>query len=116
MSYPGDETHPPRQQQPPEWGNAPGEQQPPWQGQPKTNGLAIASLVTGILGAIFCFIVAIVGIVLGIVALNQIKNSNGMQTGRGLAIAGIVVGSLGIVVVILLIAFAGSVSFYTGGN
>src|SRR3954447_26148954 len=108
MSYPGDEPQPAWQQQSPQWENAPGEQQPPWQGQPKTNGLAIVSLVTGILGAIFCFIVAIVGIVLRIVALNQIKNSTGMQSGRGLAIAGIVVGSLGIVVVILLIAFAGS--------
>src|SRR4051794_13858906 len=105
MCYPGDEPPPSWQQQPQD------PQQPEYGGygqqQPKTSGLAIASLVTSIVGAIFCFVIAIVGLVLGIVALNQIKNSNGMQTGRGLAIAGIVIGALGIVVVALLIAFAG---------
>jgi Domain of unknown function (DUF4190) len=70
----------------------------PGRGYPhQTNGLAIASLVTSIVSVpltVFCFIgllVAIVAIVLGVVALNQIKQT--YQQGRGLAIAGIAVGS-----------------------
>ena len=79
----------------------------PGQGYPhQTNGLAIASLVTSIVSlplTIFCFIglfVAIVAIVLGVVALNQIKQT--YQQGRGLAIAGIAVGSA--VVTLALVA------------
>jgi hypothetical protein len=70
----------------------------PGQGYPhQTNGLAIASLITSIVSlplTVFCFIgllVAVVAIVLGVVALNQIKQT--YQQGRGLAIAGIAVGS-----------------------
>jgi hypothetical protein len=65
---------------------------------PETNGMAIASLVTS-LAAIpltaLCGIgalAAIVGAVLGIVALNQIKQTH--QQGRGLAIGGLVVGTV----------------------
>ena len=66
---------------------------------PGTNGMAIASLVTAISGALFgwvlCFFTALipaVGSVLGIVALNQIKRTG--QEGKALAIAGIVIGAL----------------------
>jgi hypothetical protein len=79
----------------------------PGQGYPRpTNGLAIASLITSIVSApltAFCFIgllVAVVAIVLGVVALNQIKQT--YQQGRGLAIAGIAVGSA--VVALALVA------------
>src|SRR5438552_4054596 len=51
----------------------------------KTSGMAIASLVLGILG--FCGITAIVGLILGIVGLNQINRSNGQIRGKGLAVA-----------------------------
>jgi Domain of unknown function (DUF4190) len=67
----------------------------------QTNGLAVASLVTSIVGALaslMCLIgvpITIVGIVLGVVALNQIKQNN--QQGRGLAIAGIAIGSAALV-------------------
>jgi hypothetical protein len=57
---------------------------------PKTNGLAIASLVCSCAGLFF--LPAIPGIVLGFVAHAQIKRSNGAQRGDGLAIAGIIVG------------------------
>jgi hypothetical protein len=57
---------------------------------PKTNGLAIASLICSCAGLFF--LPAIPGIVLGFVARAQIKRSNGAQRGDGLAIAGIVVG------------------------
>jgi hypothetical protein len=52
--------------------------------------LAIASLVCGIVG---CFtITAIVAIVLGFVARNQIEKSGGTQQGSGMALAGIILG------------------------
>ena len=53
----------------------------------KTSSLAISSLVLGILG--FCGITAVVGLVLGIVALVKINKSGGRLSGQGLAIAGI---------------------------
>lgn len=84
-------------------------------GQPnpyQTNGMAIASLVTSIVGvflgiplAIFCFLgllIPVAGAVLGVVSLNQIKRTH--QQGRGLAIAGIAVGSAtaGLVLLIMI--------------
>jgi len=57
------------------------------------NGTAIASFVLGLLGIIP--FVGLVGLILGIVSLNQIKTSYGRQKGSGLAIAGIVLGSIG---------------------
>ncbi|HEX6311414.1 MAG TPA: DUF4190 domain-containing protein [Acidimicrobiia bacterium] len=80
---------------PPPSGQAPSAawQPPPAYAAPagsKTSGLAIASLVTGIL---FCFAVTpIVAVVLGHLALDQIRDSEGTITGRGLAIAGVTLG------------------------
>ena len=59
--------------------------------QPKISGLAIASLVLGILSPFTCLITAIPAIVLGIVALVKISKSTGQLKGSGLAIAGIVI-------------------------
>ncbi len=61
-----------------------------------TNGMAIASLISS-------FFIPIVGVILGHIALGQIKRSNGMQGGRGLAIAGLVIGYLGIAFYVLFI-------------
>ncbi len=57
-----------------------------------TNTMAVASLVSSIVGfaPYFGGILSIVGIVLGSVALNQIKQAP--QDGYGLAVSGIVVG------------------------
>jgi len=57
---------------------------------PKTNGLAVASLICSCAGLFFLPVFP--GIILGFVAHSQIKRSNGMQRGDGLAIAGIIVG------------------------
>jgi Domain of unknown function (DUF4190) len=59
----------------------------------RTNGLAIASLVLGILWLFW--LGSLVGLVLGLVALKQIKGRN--QGGRGIAIAGVVLSVLGLV-------------------
>lgn len=66
-----------------------------------TNGLAIGSLVASIAGFPLLFVcytgVAswIAGVVLGVVALNQIKQTN--QEGRGIAIAGVAIGAIALV-------------------
>lgn len=82
----------------PNYSNDPYQQQQAPQSE-KTNTLAILSLIFG-------FLVNIVGIVLGFVALNQIKRTG--EKGRGLAIAGIVVGFIsligGIIFAILMLA------------
>ena len=62
--------------------------QPPFSPAPPTNGLAIAGFVTSIL----CL--SPVGLVLSIVALNQIKKSPLPQGGSGMAIAGLVLGGI----------------------
>jgi Domain of unknown function (DUF4190) len=53
--------------------------------------MAIASIIASCIG-VLCGIGSIVGIALGIVALNQIKQTR--EGGHGLAIAGIVVGGV----------------------
>ena len=70
----------------------------------RTNGLAIASLVLGILWLFW--LGSLVGLVLGLVALKQIKGRN--QGGRGIAIAGVVLSVLGLVVFVIAIIVGAS--------
>jgi hypothetical protein len=75
--------------------------------QPRsTNGLAIASMVLGILW--IYWIGSILALVFGYVAKGQIDRSGGQQTGRGMAIAGIVLGWIGVgfLALFLVLAFA----------
>lgn len=65
----------------------------------RTNGLAIASLVSS-------FFISLLGIILGHIALNQIKRTG--EGGRGLAIAGLIIGYIGLVLgIIFFISFMG---------
>lgn len=78
-------------------------------GTQKPKGLAIASMVLGILGFISGWVVvggvfALVAIVLGIVALLKTKTGGG---GKGFAITGIVTGTIGLLVSILMLALFG---------
>jgi len=66
--------------------------------QPKTSGLAIASLVLGILS--FIPPAPLLAIIFGIVARHIISKSKGTLKGKGLAHAGFVLGSLYIIVVL----------------
>jgi len=59
--------------------------------QKSTNGLAIASMICSIAGVAVSF-APIVGIILGFVALNQIKNEPYKYEGKGMATAGVVIG------------------------
>jgi hypothetical protein len=69
--------------------------------QVTTNGLAIASMVLGILW--LWWVGSILAIVFGFVAKGQIDRSAGRQGGRGMAIAGIVLGSIGLAALAVLI-------------
>lgn len=73
---------------------------------PKTNTLAIVSLVASLAGLI-TGITAIVGIITGHIALSQIKKTG--ENGRGLALGGLITGyvltALTIIGIIAFIAF-----------
>ena len=69
----------------------------------ETSGLAIASLVLGI---VWLFgLSSIAAIALGLRAMREIDASNGGVGGRGLAIAGIAIGVAGLASSGLLVAF-----------
>lgn len=68
---------------------------------PGHNGLAIAALCCGIAGLFAP--AAVVGIVLGIVALGQLRRR--VQQGKGMAVAGIVLGALWLLGWVALIVF-----------
>jgi len=79
----------------------------PWQQQAptKTSGLAVASMVLGIVWVYW--IGAVLAVIFGHIALSQIKRDPQIQ-GRGMAIAGVVLGYvwLGILALILMLAAA----------
>lgn len=77
-------------------------------GGQKTNTLAIVSLVTSIIG-VCCGFLSIAGIVCGVLARNQIKASNGLESGDGLALAGIIIGG-----VTLVLSILSTIIFYGG--
>ena len=100
----------------PELSSAPpasyGQPQPGYPGYypvaPPTSGLAIASMVCGIVGILTCYVHAIFGIpavICGHMALTAIRNSPVPMSGRGMAIAGLVTGYLGIVFSICTVIF-----------
>ena len=60
----------------------------------KKSGLAIASLVLGILGLFTCGATALIGLVLGIIAIVRVKQSRGGLSGGGMALAGIIVSAV----------------------
>jgi hypothetical protein len=64
-----------------------------------TNGLAIASLVCSLVGFACYGVPSLVGVVLGFVSLNQIKQTG--QEGKGMALAGIIVG--GVIIALYII-------------
>ena len=68
---------------------------------PRTNGMAVASMIVGIVW--IWGIGSIVALFLGYSAKAQIDRSGGMETGRGMAIAGIVLGWIGIAGLLLVI-------------
>jgi uncharacterized protein DUF4190 len=87
----------------PAWRPPPPPMQPVRQ---QSQGLAIASMVTGILGLVIgCFgpIPGVAAIVLGWMALSRIKNSPDTNSGKPLAIVGITTGAVCVLIYTLLI-------------
>lgn len=79
--------------------------QPAFSGPPQNSGKALASLICGV---VFFFwpLSAVAAIVLGHLALSDIKRSAGRLAGRGLAIGGLVTGYIGVSIIPLLIIAA----------
>lgn len=71
--------------------------------QPGMNRMAIGSLIASFTG-LFCCIGGIVGIVLGIIALDQIKRTR--QDGYAMAVAGIVIGIATLIIALIVGIFA----------
>jgi hypothetical protein len=81
--------------QPPGYGPPPGYGYPPAYGRP-TNTMAILALV-------LAFVFAPAGLILGIIARKQIRQTG--EDGDGLALAGIIVGGIFTAIFVLLIVF-----------
>ncbi|MBN2562994.1 MAG: DUF4190 domain-containing protein [Phycisphaerae bacterium] len=77
-------------------------------GQPTSRGMAVASLVCGIIGLLGFWalgsVVGLVGLILGIIAVVKIKRHRGKYGGRGMAIGGICTGALSILIIPLMLA------------
>jgi hypothetical protein len=67
--------------------------------------LAVASLILGLSGFV-TFVTAVIGLILGIVALVKINRSRGAQRGTPLAAAGVAVSALAMVVVPIVALYA----------
>src|SRR5262245_49006721 len=69
---------------------------------PKTSGLAITSLIAGIAQFVICPVIGgVVAIVTGHVARSRIRQSQGRESGSGMALAGLILGYVGIALTIL---------------
>lgn len=85
-----------------------------FQAPPQTNGMAVASLVLGIVWLFW--LGSLLAIIFGHVALRQIDSSQGTQGGRGMAVAGLVLGYVGagtffiFIILPLLMAAGGATS------
>lgn len=77
---------------------------PAWQRSKGTNGLAVASMICGA-GQVFTFgLTGIPAIILGNVALHQIRRTG--EDGKGLAIAGLALGMVGVMFLTVLTLLA----------
>jgi len=89
----------------------PGYGQPvPYVTSPPTDGLALGSMITGIVALVLSCAYGIgllaspVALVLGKVSMNRIARSQGQLGGRGLAVTGFVLGIVGTVLLVIAIA------------
>ena len=60
--------------------------------KPPTSGLAVASLICGLLGFVLIFLTGIPAIIMGHMALSRVKASQGTLGGGGMALAGTILG------------------------
>jgi hypothetical protein len=76
----------------------------------RNSGLAIASLVLGIIG-IFINFLSILAIIFGAIAISQTGRNPNLK-GRGMAVAGLVLGIIVAAIWIILLIFIGSVFWW----
>ena len=104
--------YPPQGYPPPAYGQQPPPYPYPYPYPParSTNGMAIASMVLGILW--LYWIGSILALIFGYVAKKQIDTSGGRQGGRGMATAGIVLGWVGVgfLSLVILIGVVGALA------
>lgn len=72
-------------------------------GNSRTNGMAVASLVLGIVGIVLCvfFVPWILAIIFGAIGIRQC-NADPTYTGKGMAIAGLVLGLVSAVLIVFI--------------
>ena len=70
---------------------------------PPRTGTAITAMILGILGIVLCPVFALVGLILGIVALVRVNNRPAEYGGKGMANAGICCGGAGVVLSVIAI-------------
>ena len=73
----------------------------------KTSGLAIASLILGILGFCTGGVTGLIGLIIGIAALSVINKSPGEVGGKGAATAGVAISASSIVIGCILVGMVG---------
>jgi hypothetical protein len=78
--------------------------------KPRTNGLAAAGMIMGILAvtcAVCCYGLPfnVLGIIFSAIGLSQIKQDPAGQQGRGMAIAGLVLSIMSVFLAVLLLVF-----------
>jgi Domain of unknown function (DUF4190) len=83
----------------------------------QTDGMAIASLILGVIGLATCFnITGVLAVIFGYVAKKKIRESNGTLGGDGLATAGLIIGWIDIAIMVLFIIFIIIVAITDTGN
>ncbi len=78
-----------------------------------TSGLAIASLICGILSFLTAGLAGLPAVITGHMSLSAIKKSSGALKGRGMAIAGLIMGYLGFALIFVAILASLAVPAFT---
>lgn len=77
--------------------------------RPKTYGLANAALILGIVALVTLplslGIPAVIGMIMGIIALVKIRKSDGKLAGNGVAMAGMIISLIAIILAAIMITF-----------
>lgn len=95
--------------EPVQFHNPPPSAQAP-QSQEQGNGLAVAGMVLGIIGLVFCWvpvlgwILALLGLIFGAIGNGKANRIGGK--GKGMALAGLIMGVLGLIIGIALFIWA----------
>lgn len=85
---------------------------PVWAPPPRTDPLAVVALVVGIVGLlVFPLGISQVALVLGIVGARRVRRTG--DQGLGLAVTAIVLGSIGTLVVLVLVALFASIAWWS---